>query len=138
MGKYVMKEIPKNDVVVLDVPVGYLRVGGQIRSDGEEGMMVFSIAENPALPGDRIDPAHDQKVPAVKIAVHGPGSAAAIAKAFAEMAHEMIDIACDLGDDEDDEESEDDDDDWDDDNKGYVPPCDGFCAFCEGCGSDED
>lgn len=134
MGKYVMKEIPENEVVVLDVPVGKMRVGGQIRPDGEEGMMVFSIADNPARPGDKVG--DEAKTPAVKIAVHGPGSAFAIAKAFAEMAHEMIDIACDLVDDEEDEEW-DDEDAFDDDGDEIIP-CGGCCAFCEGCDSDED
>ena len=124
MNRYAMKEIPKNGVVVLDVPAGRLRVGGKIARTGEEGVMVFSIADKAATPGDVC--VGEKNTPAVKIAVHGPGSAAAISKAFAEMAHDMIDLAVDLDDEDGNNEEE------------FELPCDGVCVFCEGCGADED
>jgi len=141
-GKYVVKEMGENEVVILDVPAGRLRVSGGLDESGEEGVMVFSIAEHAETPGSR--PKDAGKVPAVKIAVHGVASAMAIARAFADMAHAMVEISCGLDDEDDDfveevDEEDVDEADGDEDGDSHIAQdCSGFCCFCDGCGADED
>lgn len=118
MNKFVnVKDIPADEHIVLDVPVGYLRVGGTVHASGE-GLMVFSISDDEKRVGTRPAPAHRDRE-AVKIVVQTPEKAETIALAFIEMARKMREV---LDTDYDEEDEEDDD--------GFIL-CEGNCEFCE-------
>ena len=125
MNKFVnVKDIPADEHIVLDVPVGHLRVGGTVHASGE-GLMVFSISDDKKRVGTRPAPAHRDRE-AVKIVVQTPEKAETIALAFIEMARKMREV---LDTDCDEEDEEDDD--------GFVL-CEGNCEFCECPCSDEE
>ena len=86
MEKFIMSEIPDNQQVVLDVPVGHLRMRGNILRDGA-GEMVFAIADESATIGDRV---RDYiRSDALRIICQTPEKAETIAQAFLELAADM-------------------------------------------------
>ena len=86
MEKFIMSELGDNEQVVLDVPVGCLRLHYDTLHDGA-GEMVFSISEECADPGTR---AYDEDCSdAVRIICQTPEKAETIARAFIELASYM-------------------------------------------------
>lgn len=124
MNKFVnVKDIPADEHIVLDVPVGHLRVGGTVHASGE-GLMIFSISDDEKRVGTRPASSHRDRE-AVKIVVQTPEKAETIALAFIEMANKMREV---LDEDEDDDEDE------------AVIVCNECCGGCPyqlECGEDD-
>lgn len=122
----VMKDIPENETVVLDVPLGKLRVGGVVHPHGE-GLMVFSISDEEKEIGSRAGHARRDRE-AVKIVIQTPERAETIAMAFIEMAKNMRAM---LENEEEKEEVDEDD--------GELE-CACECEFCpyEMCGEKDE
>ena len=86
MERFIMTELAENEQVVLDVPVGHMRLHYRILRDGA-GEMVFSIADDHAVPGMAL---HDTvRTEALRIICQTPEKAEVIARAFIGLADHM-------------------------------------------------
>ena len=134
-----VREVPAGETVVMDVPPGRMRVGGDIR-DGI-GTMVFSISDESLETGSR--PGHKPgDRDALRMVIQTPEKAEAIALAFIEMASKMRKARLDAGkeqlEDEIEEELEVEEDvegeiiiEIDDGQECPLAGC--GCRFCGGC-----
>ena len=86
MNKFIMSELADNEVFVLDVPVGHLRLHNHILRDGA-GEMVFSIADGDAVPGRTFHDTYEHE--ALRIVCQTPEKARVLARAFNELANHM-------------------------------------------------
>ena len=87
---FIIKELTENEKVVLDVPVGHLRMHDTIMPNGE-GAVIFSVADGHAQPGTRVR--DTVKNEALHMICQTPEKAETIAKAFVELAIHMREAA---------------------------------------------
>ena len=83
---FIIKELTENEKLVLDVPVGHLRMHDTIMPNGE-GAVVFSVADGHAQPGTKV---HDVvRNEFMHFICQTPEKAETVAKAFIELSIHM-------------------------------------------------